>query len=87
MTIRQTQRIEQITGIITEWSVPDEPKALKINRLYGWDYDVRWGDEDYISDSDFTRVENDKLSPDHIVMAIRLSRHWRQGNFIPLHKL
>lgn len=72
---RTQQRIEQVAGIIADNALA-AATAQRINATAGWTYDVRWHDGDYINDTDYTRVEGDRLSDEQLRVALDLAQGW-----------
>jgi len=80
---RQTQYIEQVAGIMVGWwEGPDPERAREINDGDGWTVDVRLIGEEYVSDTDWTRVSNLHLSPHALVRALDLAERWLARDFV-----
>lgn len=80
---RREQTIEQVAGIITENLEPyaDSATALRqvvrvINGDWGWAFEVRWSDQEYINETDYTRVEGAVLSDADLDRALALAESW-----------
>lgn len=81
---RQDQVIEQVAGIIYGASLPAEEVASRNQREgEGWTFDVRWTDGEYVSDTDFTRAEEYRLSEADLAAALALADRWDRGDFGP----
>lgn len=85
-TVRE-QNIEQVAGIIYEnvlsrswWYDPDHPQtpreyAEDLNDE-GWSFEVNYDEVEYISDTDYTLVEDLTLRPDDFDRAYALAERW-----------
>lgn len=76
MRTRRQQSIEAVAGIILANDLLDSMSRLRTANDCGWGYDIRWDDADYISEQDFTRVEDHILSDVEMAEAIQLAREW-----------
>lgn len=76
-TIRE-QNIEHVAGIIAASDLSPEA-AEAANRIDGWGFDVRYDAEEYVSETDFTRVEDLQLDPADLRRAIELAARYQRG--------
>lgn len=51
----------------------DQPELIEAKNKAGFTVDVRWQDGEYVSDSDWTRVNDIHLSPDELQQAIQIA--------------
>jgi hypothetical protein len=72
---RNEQAIEQVASIICENGLSRED-AEAINNGDGFTFDVRWQDQEYITDRDYTRVEGMRLDRPSMDAALETARHW-----------
>lgn len=78
MRTRGEQIIEAVAGIILNQGWENDPALVSAaNRLDGFGFDVRWDDGEYISDTDWTRLEDVQLSEAELQEAMQLAREWK----------
>lgn len=74
-TTRQQQRIEHVAAILTRCG-HSAAEAGRINAGDGWNFEVRWADREYISDTDYNLVEGCQLSSSDLAKALSLAEDW-----------
>ncbi len=76
---RRKQIIEQVAGLIAD-AVLTFDEAKEINDKQGWTFEVRWHDGDYINETDYTRVEGERLSGADLTAAWDTLTRWERGD-------
>ncbi len=77
MSTRRLQEIEAVAGILLANGLLGDDNAIFEANEIGWGFEVRWHDQWYLNENDYTRVRECVLEPSELKQAIAQAMEWQ----------